>query len=403
MVWRIMLSALTKRGKQTVNARVRAIDKNLFEKSDGDIRALVVDIDARDLLRIVIDDADLRDQAECSDYSVLQEQSILEDAFEDNVRKYLRLRSKINRNIKETALSEEAYRFFYFNNGITITCSNFEFPKAIRSPVITLTNLQIVNGSQTIHALFEAFKENPDRFENMDVLCRIYETRNEQLSTSIAEYTNSQNPVKTRDIRSNDFIQKKLEKELEVFGYFYERKKGQHSDKPKNKRIDAEKTGQALWAFVNRKPGEAKDKKRLIFGEAYDEVFSDQVTADTILLVIALFNEIELRKAARKRQLLSEDISEYEEESFITHATYYVLFCLSLLSELDEVEPRHTEVDTILGYYERALNLLRDAIAEEKRNLGTRKDTYSHRGFFKSTKPQLIIEQLLGADGLVKS
>jgi len=92
-------------------------------------------------------------------YSVLKEYPVLEDAFEDNVRIYLKQRSKINRNIKETALSDDAYRFFYYNNGITITCSHFEYPKRVRNPIIELENLQIVNGSQTIHALHDAFKE----------------------------------------------------------------------------------------------------------------------------------------------------------------------------------------------------------------------------------------------------
>jgi hypothetical protein len=219
------VSRLTKKGKQVVNAKLKAIDQNLFEKSDGDIRAIVVNVDARELLRIVCDDEQTRQSVDAGDYSLLKKHDVLEDAFDDNVRMYLKQRSKINRNIKETALSEEAYRFFYFNNGITITCSRFEYPKKVRNPIIELENLQIVNGSQTIHALFDAFLENDENFEHIDILCRIYETNKEELSVSIAEYTNSQNPVKSRDIRSNDYIQKKLEKELLALGYFYERKK----------------------------------------------------------------------------------------------------------------------------------------------------------------------------------
>lgn len=291
-----LVSRLTRKGKQSVHARIRAIDRNLFEKSDGDIRALVADVDARDLLRIVMDDDDIRREADFRDFTVLQRHKILEDAFEDNVRVYLKQRSKINRNIKETALSDEAHRFFYFNNGITITCSHFDYPKQLRSPIIELENLQVVNGSQTIHALFDAFKENPDKFESMDVLCRVYETRNESLSTNIAEYTNSQNPVKSRDIRSNDFVQKKLERELEALGFFYERKKGQYAGKPKAKRIDAEKAGQAMLAFLNKMPAEAKDAKRIIFAEKYDDIFTDNITADTVLLAANLFVEIENRK-----------------------------------------------------------------------------------------------------------
>lgn len=125
------VALLTKKGRQFVNAKIRAIDMNYFEKSDGDIRALIVDIDARDLLRIVIDDEDLRVNVEPEDYLILRERKILEDAFEDNVRIYLKQRSKINRDIKATAQSEDNHRFFYYNNGITITCTKFDYPKRV--------------------------------------------------------------------------------------------------------------------------------------------------------------------------------------------------------------------------------------------------------------------------------
>jgi hypothetical protein len=324
-----IVSSLTRKGKQVVNARLRAIDKNLFEKSDGDVRALIVDVDARELLRIVINDEKIRSEVDISDYLILQQNQILEDAFEDNVRVYLKQRSKINRNIKETALSDDAHRFFYFNNGITITCSHFDYPKQLRAPIIELEHFQVVNGSQTIHALFDAFKENPNKFDSMEVLCRIYETRNEELSTNIAEYTNSQNPVKSRDIRSNDYVQKKLEKEMESLGYFYERKKSQFAGNPKPKRIDAEKAGQALLAFYNKMPAEAKDAKRVIFAEKYDDIFTDELTADSVLLVVDIFNEIERRKLQRKKDIFA-DLTNYENESFILHSSYYIVLDINI-------------------------------------------------------------------------
>jgi len=64
------VSSLTRKGKQTVHAKLRAIDQNLFEKSDGDIRALIVNIDARDLLRIVTDDKDTRQNISLDNYRV---------------------------------------------------------------------------------------------------------------------------------------------------------------------------------------------------------------------------------------------------------------------------------------------------------------------------------------------
>lgn len=388
-----LVSRLTRRGKKLVNARIRAIDKNLFEKSDGDIRALIVDFDARDLLRIVMDDERVRHEVDLSDYSVLQQHQILEDAFEDNVRVYLKQRTKINRNIRETALSDDAHRFFYFNNGITITCSHFDYPKQVRAPIIELENLQVVNGSQTIHALFDAFSENSSKFNSMDVLCRIYETRNESLSTDIAEYTNSQNPVTTRDIRSNDFVQKKLERELEALGYFYERKKSQHINRAKHKKIDAEKAGQALLAFFNKMPAEAKARKKIIFAEKYDEVFSDSITADSVLIAVRLFDDIERRKLKRKREIL-EDVTSYEDESFILHATYYILHILSELSDRQQIDKVNCNYDLIMNMYDEAVALVRQAIQAEKDRLQGYKEKYNHRLFFVGNNAKLRLQDL---------
>ncbi|GEM_PF-451953 len=389
-----LVVSVTRGDRHIVDGRLRAIDKNLFEKSDGDIRALIVDIDARDLLRVVIDDPNIRNLVDLADYNCLKNQTIMEDAFQDNVRVYLRQRSKINRNIKETALSDENHRFFYFNNGITITCDQFSYPKNQRAPIIDLKNIQVVNGGQTVHALYEAFAENPSQFDDIDVLCRIYETSNRELSTSIAEFTNSQNPVNTRDIRSNDFVQKKLEKELLAKGYFYERKKGQYQGKPRAKRIDAEKAGQALMAFFNQLPAEAKDEKRLIFAEQYDDVFNDQITANEVLLAVQLFGRIEGRKDEQKKVILA-DPGTFERESFILHASYYILYLLGQLAIAKDIPRNADEAEKIFGLYPDAVLLIRQAVEQEQKGLDGSKEKHSHRVFFKGNRPKKHLEALL--------
>lgn len=385
---------LTQKDIKQVDARIKGIDKNFFEKSDGDIRALIVDVDARDLIRIVLDDENIRNAVDLDDYENIKDFKVLEDAFEDNVRIYLKLRTKINRNIKETSLSEENYRFFYYNNGITMTCDHFSYPKSQRGPIIELKNLQIVNGSQTIHALYEAFLQDSSKFDDIDVLCRIYQTNNSELSTSIAEYTNSQNPVKTRDIRSNDFAQKKLEKELSTKGYFYERKKGQYQNEPRSKRIDAEKTGQVLMAFYNKLPAEAKDQKRLIFAEKYDDVFNDDITANHILIATELFDRLETIKKSKRSEIL-QDQTIFETESFILHASYYILYLLGEIAKYDSIPIAITNIDDIWAYYDEAIELIKKSINEEQNEIIDSRENYNHRVFFKGNRPKNHIELLL--------
>jgi hypothetical protein len=320
-----LINYIVSAGKEVVDEKIKGIDKGYFEKSDGNVRALIMNVDARDLIRIVLKNEDLRHKADMNDeeYEEIKKSSILEDAFNDNVRIYQK-KSSINKNIKTTALSEDNDKFFYYNNGVTITCKSFSYSSR-RSPVIELENIQIVNGSQTIHSLYEAFLEDSEKISDIEILCRICEVKDSVLSTRIAEYTNSQNPVKSRDIRSVDFIQLSLEKELSSLDRYYERKKNQYSNKPKDKRIDAEKAGQVLMALFNRSPYEAKNRKGLIFGDKYEEVFNEEVNADRVLLAHSLFESIESSKNKMKNEIVNDPIL-FEEKSYVIHASYYILY-----------------------------------------------------------------------------
>lgn len=372
-----------------VNGKVQANKKELFEKSDGDIRALIVNLNARDVIRLVLDNDDIRNTNNINDFSILKEHKILEDAFSDNVRLYLKQRPRINRNIKETALSEENSRFFYFNNGITMTCSHFEYPRTQAYPIIELENIQIVNGSQTIHALYEALTEDYEKIENVELLCRIYEIRNKSLSSNIAEYTNSQNPVKSRDIRSIDFVQKKLEQEFFTRGLFYERKKGQYNDKPKNSKIDSEKVGQVLLAFYNSMPSEAKNKKSIIFAEKYEEIFNDTLTVDKVLLPYKLYENIEELKEFKK--LYINNSEDYEKESYLLHSTYYLLYIMHKLSIFKNIDLDIKNHNLIWNLYSDCIKIIESVISAEKSTL---KEKYNHASFFKSNKPKIRIETL---------
>ena len=387
------VARLTHHDRQAIDGRIRAIDRNLFEKSDGDIRALIVDIDARDLIRIVLNDEEIRKTVDLTDYTILTKYQILENAFEDNVRIYLKQRSRINRNIKATALSDDNHRFFYFNNGITITCDQFKYPKGQRSPIMELENLQIVNGGQTVHALYEAFIENKFSFDGIEILCRIYQTDNRELSANIAEFTNSQNPVNSRDIRSNDYIQKKLEAELLAKGFYYERKKAKHQNKPKATRIDAEKAGQAMFALFNQMPAEAKDKKRLIFADKYDDIFTDSITANDVLLAVKLFNKIETEKKKTKEAFF-QNPAKYAPSSFVLHASYYVEYLIGQLAKSKGLKLTYDNIDTLFSLYPTATGLLLRAVQMEQSALKKNGESYNHRRFFKSNRPKIYLQDM---------
>ncbi|WP_341214310.1 AIPR family protein [uncultured Limimaricola sp.] len=191
----------------------------------------------------------------------------------------------------------------YQNNGITMTCDKVEHGPSRRSPKIKLTNVQIVNGGQTSNCLFEAAKESREKIEDVILLVRIIETTSEDVKMSIAETTNSQTPINVRDLRSNDRQQRQLEEALADLGFYYERKSGQHSDKPSSNRVDALAAGQAYLAFGVGLPETAKKDRGRVFGDLYDTVFAEDLTANKLLTSFRLAQLIAERKEISGKRL----------------------------------------------------------------------------------------------------
>jgi hypothetical protein len=380
--------------RMSINGQIKAIDTHLFEIVGGDVRALILHVDAVGLLRLLSDSEHLRSNPNHSDTEELRGGTLCEDAFEDNIRLYLQQRSKVNRNIKATILGEDdddgqrndqSHYFFYFNNGITITCDRFSYPKKQRAPIVDVENIQVVNGGQTLHALSEAFKEQPEKLEGVELLCRLYETKNKELSSRIAECTNSQNPVKSRDIRSIDMTQVKLEKEFKKLGLFYERKKNQFSAENKANRIDAEKCGQVMLAFYEGMPQEAKNKKALIFGEKFDDLFSEDTTAHKLLLPFRLFETIE---AARS-------IGANRRAIWIRYATYHILYAMRLLADDKKIELGFENLEKIQKLYPKARKIVHSARKNERAAAARERREYADVLFFKSKSAKTHIDSLI--------
>jgi hypothetical protein len=388
-----IVERVTKKDKKEVNARVIVSKKEIFEQSGGDIKALIVNLNVRDCIRIVLDNEEIRLKANPENYEELTRYQILEDAFEDNVRVYLKQTTRINQNIKRTLLSEEAPRFFYYNNGITITCHEFVYNPGQNYPLIELKNIQVVNGSQTIHALYDALLYNYEKLENAYLLCRIYQIKSPELSGRIAQFTNSQNPVNSRDIKSIDYVQIKLENEFKLKGMFYERKKNQYENEPKNLRLDAEKVGQILMSFYNGMPYEAKNDKASIFGEKYEEVFNESIDADKVILALNLFEYVDQIKSDRRNEIFSSD-RLYDQFSYLIYASFYILDILRDLAINKGIHLMPENFEAIKNLYSEAIKYIEEIIEKGRKDtkVGSRSFTYST--FFKSPNPTLIYREI---------
>ena len=311
-----LVSLILEKTRRSIDGQVHLLDKQYFERVDGNIRGLIATLPALELVDLIKDPED--------------PEKVVLDVFNDNVRIYLGTKKNaINSKILDSALNQSA-EFWYLNNGITITCDSFEYPPGTRSPLLKLTNFQIVNGGQTSNALFEAYKADKEKLDNTLVLVRVYETKQHEISHRIAETTNSQTPIKSRDLHSNDDIQKKLAEEFYAMGYYYERKTDQYKDKDKKKRIDALEAGQVYLAYYLAFPEVAKKDRGRVFGDLYELVFNSDTTAKKLLIPLEVFAPIDERK--RKLQSNIRTNQPIDPDSVILlDGNYHVLYAVSLL------------------------------------------------------------------------
>ena len=357
-----------------IDAQLRVVDKNYFERTDGNIRGLIVTLEATELIKLVTDPDDAS--------------QVREDIFNDNVRIYLTKKNRINRKIHATALSDRNVEFWYLNNGITITCDSFSYQPGVRAPLVALENVQIVNGGQTSNALFEAYREQPEKLQNVLILARIYETRARDITADIAEATNSQTPINTRDLRSNDDVQKKLEESFFDQGMYYERKARQHHEQTRRKRIDAMSAGQAFLAYLLGYPEVAKKDRARVFGDLYDNIFNDDITTQKLLVPLVIFSGIETIKRDLQRKIKREEPFD-ASLLFLIDGAYHVLFTVAEICESKGIEPLdETKAKAEIPH---ALELIRDLVKQEN----TRDEAFTASRFFKDAKTKAKIQRII--------
>jgi len=213
-----------------------------------------------------------------------------------------------------------------------------------------MTNPQIVNGGQTSHALFEAGRSGAARIADVRILVRIIETVDQSLTNRVAEATNSQTPIRSRDIRSNDKVQIQIENALRPLGYYYERKNDQHIAEANDRRIDAVKLGQVILAFVLREPDRAKTASNKIFGEYYDWIFNENIlSAENILSIWKIYKQVEQDRQKTIRTM-ANGLKKRYDEAWIIEGVFHILYMLSLKTEASGGDIFNEK--EVIGHYE---------------------------------------------------
>ena len=244
-----------------------------------------------------------------------------ERLLERNIRRYLGLKgNRVNEGIRSTLMSEEKNNFYFYNNGITLTCDGFSYNALQNGDYqVRCDNLQIINGGQTCLTIFKTLQE-PNGLNLLDqntqayVLLRLYQlpSDNEDLVRKITYATNSQNPVDLKDLRANDERQQRLAMDLEQLGFNYRRKRSDASIKTTD--ITSGVAAQALLSVWRQKPHQAKFFTREHFGKLYDLIFTEQLNGAQVVIAVLLYRIAENR---RKRP-------EPNDPEFVRYASCFI-------------------------------------------------------------------------------
>lgn len=225
-----------------------------------------------------------------------------ERLLERNIRRYLGLQgNRVNEAIQKTLKGPETSNFYFYNNGITLTCDKFSH-NALQSGdyQVQIENLQIINGGQTcltIHKTLKELKKSglSDPASRAYVLLRLYQLpkKNEDLVRQITYATNSQNPVELKDLKANDERQKRLETDIGQLGYVYRRKR---TDSGGKNDITSGSTAEALLAVWRHAPHQAKFFTREHFGKLYEAIFAQDLNGAQVISAVLLYRIAENRR-----------------------------------------------------------------------------------------------------------
>ena len=258
--------------------------------------------------------------------------------YTENIRLYLGDRGSVNKDIINTITSNDSIWFPYMNNGISIICDNLTIGNVNttkKTQPLTLTNMQIINGCQTINALYSAkYKENTkDNFRAANVMVRIYEISPEQIDfkMSIIKATNNQNAVTSYSLMANDPIQIKIAEILRHFDIIYDRKGESKQNTNKKSPVISMTTAalayRAVYEYKARSLRSGLGKSRVFMKGEYEKVFSSALLDEENEKLLERCNQLLIASVIldKIRDLIPQYTEEYGKRLPIIRKSAYYL------------------------------------------------------------------------------
>lgn len=271
--------------------------------------------------------------------------------FDSNVRDYLGL-NPVNVDILESLQKSDGPDFWWLNNGITIIGSKAH----IVGNLISIENVQIVNGLQTSETMFNYFSEAHDVKDQRSVLIKILISNNSETNTAIIYATNNQTNVNVPALRATDKIQHDIEDILKKHGFYYERRTNYY----KNLNIEDKliisplslASGYITLIFKNPFYASLLKQRFMRNNRAYEQVFSDKADLHIWVTITTLIKQIDdLLTKLKPNKNTNRFLKNYRQiVLFITISRLMGTFAFTEkdLIDFDTTLLTETEVETTL-------------------------------------------------------
>lgn len=245
-------------------------DKNANRLSFGDGKGIIVNILASSLKTL---------------YQKYNKQGL----FSYNLREHI-VQKNVDDAIDET-IKKEPDRFWYYNNGITIGCTDYRFD----GYKIKLYGFSIINGAQTTTKIGKSNLVNEKN--DFALTCKIVRAdqsfgAEEDFISKISEASNSQKPIKSRDLKANLPEQRIMANKAANNGKHslaIEIKRGvrpvnYNSVPEKWQRVQNDYVGQLIYSCIFQHPGKSRNSKNTMFSskDIYQTIFHRTHDFDTI-------------------------------------------------------------------------------------------------------------------------
>lgn len=235
----------------------------------------------------------------------------------------------------EDSIKNDFNNFWYLNNGIIIVCDDYSF----KGNQLKLKNFSIVNGGQTTRMIGTIPFDN-----DFYLLCKVVKKKFDDIKdknkfvSKVAEASNTQKPIKAKDIIANKVEQRNLKSLLADNNIFVEIKRGEKFDKTKFvepwQKTKNNELAQDLYSFVFLEPGPARNNVSNILQDKnkYKKIFeTHKYDADFFKSLLYL------EKAYRdysKYIKKNPDTNDATKTGLVSNGLYYTIAIIGFILKL---------------------------------------------------------------------